>query len=158
MHKRLVPCSGRASQRFSNWRRERDSNPRAPFSANGFQDRRFQPLTHPSGSWQSVAWLHCNRKFQPHCELLVAGGSRFLHKQHDDNATEADVDTLTACVILKFYWAGSPDVFRSQIQDFPLQRCWAQSQKGDSSRHPDHSGTLPMRSRGGRNLQKGTDD
>jgi hypothetical protein len=31
-----------------NWRRERDSNPRAPFEANGFQDRRFQPLTHPS--------------------------------------------------------------------------------------------------------------
>ena len=30
------------------WRRERDSNPRAPFEANGFQDRRFQPLTHPS--------------------------------------------------------------------------------------------------------------
>jgi hypothetical protein len=32
------------------WRRERDSNPRAPFGANGFQDRRFQPLTHPSSS------------------------------------------------------------------------------------------------------------
>jgi hypothetical protein len=30
------------------WRRERDSNPRAPYEANGFQDRRFQPLTHPS--------------------------------------------------------------------------------------------------------------
>ena len=30
------------------WRRERDSNPRYPFRHNGFQDRRFQPLTHPS--------------------------------------------------------------------------------------------------------------
>ena len=30
------------------WRRKRDSNPRAPFDANGFQDRRFQPLTHSS--------------------------------------------------------------------------------------------------------------
>ena len=30
------------------WRRERDSNPRYPFEHNGFQDRRFQPLTHPS--------------------------------------------------------------------------------------------------------------
>ncbi len=29
-------------------RRKRDSNPRAPCSANGFQDRRFQPLTHSS--------------------------------------------------------------------------------------------------------------
>src|SRR5271166_109466 len=30
------------------WRRERDSNPRYPFGYNGFQDRLFQPLTHPS--------------------------------------------------------------------------------------------------------------
>jgi hypothetical protein len=32
----------------SFWRRERDSNPRYPFRYNGFQDRLFQPLTHPS--------------------------------------------------------------------------------------------------------------
>jgi hypothetical protein len=32
-----------------NWRRKRDSNPRASRPANGFQDRRFQPLTHSSG-------------------------------------------------------------------------------------------------------------
>ena len=32
------------------WRRKRDSNPRATCAANGFQDRRFQPLTHSSGS------------------------------------------------------------------------------------------------------------
>ena len=32
------------------WRRKRDSNPRAPFDANGFQDRRFQPLTHSSAT------------------------------------------------------------------------------------------------------------
>ena len=30
------------------WRRERDSNPRYPFRYSGFQDRLFQPLTHPS--------------------------------------------------------------------------------------------------------------
>ena len=30
------------------WRRKRDSNPRASRPANGFQDRRFQPLTHSS--------------------------------------------------------------------------------------------------------------
>ena len=30
------------------WRRRRDSNPRDPFGSNGFQDRRFQPLTHSS--------------------------------------------------------------------------------------------------------------
>ena len=35
---------------FNNliWRRERDSNPRCPFRHSGFQDRLFQPLTHPS--------------------------------------------------------------------------------------------------------------
>ena len=33
---------------FDNWRRKRDSNPRASRPANGFQDRRFQPLTHSS--------------------------------------------------------------------------------------------------------------
>src|ERR1700722_1373323 len=40
------------------WRRRGDSNPRDPFGPNGFQDRRFQPLTHPSASefnWQWVA-------------------------------------------------------------------------------------------------------
>src|SRR5215472_13788970 len=33
---------------FLQWRRRRDSNPRGPFEPNGFQDRRFQPLTHSS--------------------------------------------------------------------------------------------------------------
>ena len=39
------------------WRRGWDSNPRDPFGPNGFQDRRFQPLTHPSGT----AILRCGR-------------------------------------------------------------------------------------------------
>src|ERR1035441_2974208 len=34
-----------------NWRRKRDSNPRASRPANGFQDRRFQPLTHSSTTY-----------------------------------------------------------------------------------------------------------
>ena len=44
-----------------NWRRERDSNPRAPFEANGFQDRRFQPLTHPSSMTYKRPFNHCSR-------------------------------------------------------------------------------------------------
>jgi hypothetical protein len=36
------------------WRRERDSNPRYPFGYSGFQDRPFQPLTHPSVCGYSV--------------------------------------------------------------------------------------------------------
>ena len=39
-----------------SWRRERDSNPRYPFRYNGFQDRRYQPLTHPSAVGESL-WL-----------------------------------------------------------------------------------------------------
>jgi hypothetical protein len=34
------------------WRRERDSNPRYGFPYSGFQDRLFQPLTHPSASYK----------------------------------------------------------------------------------------------------------
>ena len=37
------------------WRRKRDSNPRASCPANGFQDRRFQPLTHPSAQNLAIA-------------------------------------------------------------------------------------------------------
>src|SRR6195256_1768240 len=39
----------------NRWRRRGDSNPRDPFGPNGFQDRRIQPLSHPSVSqfnWQ----------------------------------------------------------------------------------------------------------
>src|SRR5215471_3517000 len=37
------------------WRRKRDSNPRASHPANGFQDRRFQPLTHSSAAILIIA-------------------------------------------------------------------------------------------------------
>src|SRR5579863_3651927 len=37
------------------WRRERDSNPRYGFPYSGFQDRLFQPLTHPSAGVTSHA-------------------------------------------------------------------------------------------------------
>ena len=47
-----------ASKSGNNWRRKRDSNPRAPFEANGFQDRRFQPLTHPSGLYFQQYTMH----------------------------------------------------------------------------------------------------
>ena len=41
--------SGTSSHFAKNeWRRERDSNPRCPLGQSGFQDRLFQPLTHPS--------------------------------------------------------------------------------------------------------------
>src|SRR6185295_2728248 len=40
--------SSRRDIAIENWRRKRDSNPRASYPANGFQDRRFQPLTHSS--------------------------------------------------------------------------------------------------------------
>src|SRR5216684_4158548 len=39
------------------WRRERDSNPRYGFPYSGFQDRLFQPLTHPSAVNQQFVSL-----------------------------------------------------------------------------------------------------
>ena len=39
------------------WRRERDSNPRYGFPYSGFQDRLFQPLTHPSAVWKRLAFI-----------------------------------------------------------------------------------------------------
>ena len=45
------------------WRRERDSNPRYPFRHNGFQDRRYQPLTHPSAAWGLLSSLPYRRFF-----------------------------------------------------------------------------------------------
>src|SRR5688500_19394859 len=49
------------------WRRERDSNPRAPFGANGFQDRRLKPLGHPSGcaAVQRILMVPHHRKAKP---------------------------------------------------------------------------------------------
>ena len=41
----------------TRWRRRRDSNPRDPYGPNGFQDRRFQPLTHSSVSKYIVLQL-----------------------------------------------------------------------------------------------------
>jgi hypothetical protein len=42
----------------TKWRRERDSNPRSPFRLSGFQDRLFQPLTHPSTRGLSTVYQH----------------------------------------------------------------------------------------------------
>ncbi len=44
----------RESRVQTRWRRERDSNPRYPSGYSGFQDRPFQPLTHPSAGALSI--------------------------------------------------------------------------------------------------------
>jgi hypothetical protein len=53
------------------WRRERDSNPRYPFRYNGFQDRRYQPLTHPSAGLQGCLQLYGQRAFQNRSPVYV---------------------------------------------------------------------------------------
>ena len=52
--RRLTPCFPCP---FLKWRRRRDLNPRDPFEPNGFQDRRFQPLTHSSVSKYNLQQL-----------------------------------------------------------------------------------------------------
>ena len=49
-----VACAPVPGYKSVQWRRERDSNPRCPFRHNGFQDRRYQPLTHPSAGKGTV--------------------------------------------------------------------------------------------------------
>lgn len=44
----MEPTSCGRSQEKGKWRRRGDSNPRLSFPNNGFQDRRVQPLCHPS--------------------------------------------------------------------------------------------------------------
>jgi hypothetical protein len=53
----LAPVQGKRRKPRTVWRRRRDSNPRDPFESNGFQDRRFQPLTHSSVSEYIVQQL-----------------------------------------------------------------------------------------------------
>ena len=48
------PLSMRPGRTHTVWRRRRDSNPRDPFGSNGFQDRRFQPLTHSSVDYSTL--------------------------------------------------------------------------------------------------------
>jgi putative ABC transport system permease protein len=56
------------------WRRERDSNPRCPLEQSGFQDRRYQPLTHPSAPMRQ---LHSSKGSSnpPTAAILLAGAS-----------------------------------------------------------------------------------
>jgi hypothetical protein len=63
----------------TKWRRERDSNPRSPFRLSGFQDRLFQPLTHPSGWANPFAWfiVRWRSLHQPSSQLYVGCLLRF---------------------------------------------------------------------------------
>src|SRR5450432_2512421 len=62
----------------TDWRRRRDSNPRDPFGSNGFQDRRFQPLTHSS-------ICNSNRSFDLE---RICDNLRFLLLQRSATVTE----------------------------------------------------------------------
>ena len=55
----------------------RDSNPRDPFESNGFQDRRFQPLTHSSVSNSSVfrRWPAIARSYGQRSSVMRGGFS-----------------------------------------------------------------------------------
>ena len=80
------------------WRRERDSNPRYPCGHSGFQDRLFQPLTHPSACAHALPGLivrrrpllsgprrtpsgphHCNVVTESGASVRVSASSRSVH-------------------------------------------------------------------------------
>ena len=72
------------------WRRERDSNPRYPFRYSGFQDRLFQPLTHPSAVAGSKfsSFLACIKGIAPaqqlDSQLARRGEELFFSSKSDD--------------------------------------------------------------------------
>ena len=70
------------------WRRRRDSNPRDPFGSNGFQDRRFQPLTHSSVSNSNV-FRECAANVLQflNCEAVVKGEARVQQLLQGDTST-----------------------------------------------------------------------
>ena len=50
----MLEEAGRTSNAIDGaWRRGRDSNPRNRYRFNGFQDRRYRPLSHLSASGRS---------------------------------------------------------------------------------------------------------
>ena len=86
LHERLAEHRFRIDQRaaksFIFWRRKRDSNPRASYPANGFQDRRLQPLGHSSilkvaNSWRIPQSERIVRRIGP----AEASQSRSLRKE-----------------------------------------------------------------------------
>jgi hypothetical protein len=70
------------------WRRRRDLNPRDPFEPNGFQDRRFQPLTHSSGFNSNV---FCELAF-----VLLHPGLELLHCRAVNRYTVRKVNETAA--------------------------------------------------------------
>ena len=90
------------------WRRERDSNPRYPFRHNGFQDRRYQPLTHPSarGTTLSLTVWGCCSSIHP---TSAAGVAWSFNGRMSNGSTAAgfasrslsnDIRALDFCVLL----------------------------------------------------------
>src|ERR1700676_5636948 len=85
-------CPGRTQ---TGWRRRRDSNPRDPFGSNGFQDRRFQPLTHSSVSKYNLQQLLAGRLV-----TIVESSAAFwcvLSPKRSSFATDAFFESRFVC-------------------------------------------------------------
>ena len=123
-------------------------NPRAPFEANGFQDRRFQPLTHPSSTTYGRSFIECNRncrgllsvlhplKGQPNgffaglnVETWKLSTEKVWRIFHDEpgvltlqNRGPFTSGAIAHCAFPNPYWKGSPDNSRPWLDK---RRCLA---------------------------------
>src|SRR5258708_15776501 len=73
------------------WRRERDSNPRYGFPYSGFQDRLFQPLTHPSAVNQqfvSLVYISAQTALRGDVQAAPVKVLQFLYCFRGPNALE----------------------------------------------------------------------
>ncbi len=69
------------------WRRGWDSNPRGTLAPTGFQDRRFQPLSHLSGGEYSTGW----KRVSTRGISGNRGGTGFLEDRGDKAYTQLAV-------------------------------------------------------------------
>jgi hypothetical protein len=72
-------CDASRNERRMGW----DSNPRMPFDINGFQDRRLQPLGHPSGIEVEVRVKIPSRKPRPVIPRRMTGPVRLPTSNSD---------------------------------------------------------------------------
>ena len=109
--KGIARCKSRHFDWVSEaWRRRRDSNPRDPFGPNGFQDRRFQPLTHSSAHnsnalrglvarlclWDAASRRR-NRHKAPHCRRAPAFAPLRASTEESPNTANSSTRPAGVC-------------------------------------------------------------
>ena len=99
------------------WRRERDSNPRYGFPYSGFQDRLFQPLTHPSATYKqfNTQYLLERCRCITSLPLHVHCTKRRLSASEVDRWRDSNEDTSTRRRTLSMFVIGARNCGRVKL-------------------------------------------